>query len=159
MHLNRDNCSIRGMHGEAVPHGRRRHAIAWIALIAGVLACAGCAHKQGVPVESRPTPPQPTAPNSTEVPPTSTTAKEAAPVVPPAATNARLTRIAADTTAVAIALRKCAGKNLLPDQEGVYESASRLMVEARAAIAIQDWSRAESTARQARQLAGSLSCY
>ena len=129
------------------PRGRARALLLAAAFAAiGILVNAGCA-RSGVPVESRPTPPQPASPTSTEVPATSETAK--ASQTPPSTVDARVTRIAADTTAVSSALRKCSGRKLLPDQEGVYESTQRLLVEARAAMTRDDW-RAPSRRRDRR---------
>ena len=109
----------------------------------------------GVPVESRPTPPQPpenaTAPDSL-VPPTPP---------PDTTTHARAvvqSRLAADTTAAVAAARRCEGRRLFPEQESTYDSVLELLNQTRAALARGDMARAESFARQARQLATSLNC-
>jgi hypothetical protein len=67
-------------------------------------------------------------------------------------------RAAGDTLVVVQALRKCAGKQLLPDQESVYEAVRSLMVQIRGALQSGELWRAESLARKARQLAASLNC-
>jgi hypothetical protein len=69
-----------------------------------------------------------------------------------------LTRIAADTTATGLAVRKCGGRKLLPDQESVFETTRSLLEQARAALGSGELWRAESLARKARQLAASLDC-
>ena len=109
----------------------------------------------GVPVESRPTPPQPPenapAPDSL-VPPTPP---------PDTTTHARAvvqSRLAADTTAAVAAARRCEGRRLFPEQESTYDSVLELLNQTRAALARGDMTRAESFARQARQLATSLNC-
>ena len=122
-----------------------------------------CAHQPpkrrvGVNIESRPTP-QP--PDSAGVAPAETAETGAAPrpVVMSNETR-RVTRagLAADTTAARAALERCAGRKLLPDQDGVFEATTRALMDVRAALAAGDLSHAESLARQAKQLASSLVC-
>lgn len=67
-------------------------------------------------------------------------------------------RVVADTTAAGQAMRKCAGKALLPDQESVFDTVRSLLGQTSAALASGELWRAESLARKARQLAASLSC-
>lgn len=67
-------------------------------------------------------------------------------------------RVVADTTAAGQAMRKCAGKTLLPDQESVFDTVRSLLAQTGAALASGELWRAESLARKARQLAASLSC-
>lgn len=70
-----------------------------------------------------------------------------------------LQRIIADTTAASAAVRKCASKTLLPDQESVFETTRGYLVQARAALRRDELWQAESLARKARQLALSLECH
>ena len=80
-------------------------------------------------------------------------------VTRPAPTSASLeSRIASDTLAVTMALRRCAGRKLLAEQESTVLSATQLLAQAREALAMSDLSHAESLARQARQLTRSLGC-
>jgi hypothetical protein len=67
-------------------------------------------------------------------------------------------RIVADTTAARAALNECRGIELLPDQEGIVDSANDLLQRVRAAIVSGNLTTAESRARQARQLTASLRC-
>jgi len=69
-----------------------------------------------------------------------------------------LERIVADTTAAGSAVRRCANRKLLPDQESVFDTTRSLLDQARAALVRDEVWRAESLARKARQLAASLSC-
>jgi len=121
---------------------------------------AGCAHRpHGTSIDSRPTPAQPgpfttAAPDTIEGPrpaPTNPSTTR-----PPAGGGAA--RAAADTLAARRALNRCAGRKLLPEQESTIVSVSSLLRSAQAALLREDFVRAESLARQARQLAGSLGC-
>jgi hypothetical protein len=129
--------------------------VAFAGLLVLVLA-AGCAgnprRRTSVPIDSRPTPVQPgeEARDSTATP-------------SPAPMSARtrsttMDRIVADTTAARAALNECRGIELLPDQEGIVDSANDLLQRVRAAIASGNLTTAESRARQARQLTASLRC-
>jgi len=66
--------------------------------------------------------------------------------------------VVADTTAARKALDRCAGKKLLAEQESTAESTEQLLASTRRALAAGDLSRAESLARQAKQLASSIGC-
>ena len=127
------------------------------------LACAACAHHpQGTNIDQRPTPAQPGPVTAT--PPGATPATDSTVVhhpPPPPGTKVETAgpaRAAADTLAARRALNRCAGRNLLPEQESTIVSVTSLLRSAQAAMLNQDWTRAESLARQARQLAGSLGC-
>jgi hypothetical protein len=152
------------------------------------VALTGCASRAvthgppGVLVDSRPTPPPP-PPDSTVVADTARSnggghpnstggggTPAVAPPVPepppppvesvitPEERRQTLARIVADTTAAGGAVRKCAGRKLLPDQESVFDTARSLLGQARDALVKDELWRAESLARKARQLASSLSC-
>ena len=127
-----------------------------------LLLGTGCARETatrgepiGVPIESRPTPPQPAedaSPTDSLVPvPAPPDTTKHAPVVVQS-------RLVADTTAAGVAARRCAGRRLFPEQESTYDSVLELLNQTRAALARGDVARAESYARQARQLATSLNC-
>lgn len=130
----------------------------WLA--AGLLAFSGCAvfggaHHEvvGVPIEKRPTPKPP--------PPADTVAVERINVEPVVTEDQRaqlMKRVIADTTEAGAAVRRCAGRKLLPDQETVVEATINLLIEARAALLRDEPARAESLARKARQLSTSLRC-
>ena len=145
------------------------------------LALIGCAGRSatralpGVPVDSRPTPPPPPeatapadttrssgAPNSTGPGSPPATRPDTVPpvesVVSPDERRQTLARIVADTTAAGGAVRRCAGRKLLPDQESVFDTARSLLGQARTALEQDELWRAESLARKARQLAASLNC-
>ena len=79
-------------------------------------------------------------------------------VMSPAEAKQARERAAADTVQVAQALKKCSGRQLLPDQESVYDTVRSLLSQTRSALQSGELWRAESLARKARQLASSLSC-
>jgi hypothetical protein len=129
----------------------RRTVLAWCL----VLACGCASHEpRGVPIESRPTPPQPgeAAARDTVV------ELQAPPAPAPDERETQLARVVADTTAARDLLGKCAGRKLLPDQEGVHDATGKALRDARAALLTGDLVRAQSLARQARSLASSLGC-
>ena len=140
--------------------------------LAAALA-GGCAHRPrqlGVPIEQRPTPPQPPPENSTDpgTAPGAAGAETATPTPGGASLGAAMgagereqtiTRIVADTTAASTAVRRCASKTLLPDQESVFETTRGYLIQARAALKRNELWQAESLARKARQLALSLECH
>ena len=147
--------SIRDRAGDGCVVSPRVPASAWLALMLAIaLAATGCSssakRKSSVPIDERPTPVQPSAVDS------AATAKPA-PMSQKTKTTAAQ-RIAADTLEVRKALRDCQGVKLLPDQEGIVDSANALMVRVRDAIAKGDLASAESRARQARQMTASLRC-
>ena len=152
-----------------------------LVLLLSVLALTGCASRAakrvppGVPVDSRPTPPPPpeapvasadtasSHPNHTKATPVPEPTPEPPPppvesVMSPDERRQTLVRIVADTTAAGASVRKCAGRNLLPDQESVFDTARSLLGQARTALERDELWRAESLARKARQLAASLNC-
>jgi len=104
------------------------------------------------------TPPPPAAPRPepkiTVVRPPQGTGRDTRERTPPSA----LSRVAADTLAARSAVRRCAGRKLLPDQESTYEATLQLLRQARDAIRRHDLPAAESLARRARLLSGSLGC-
>jgi cell division septation protein DedD len=122
-----------------------------------VPALSGCAHQgpRGVPVESRPTPPQPGA-DSTGTTVTPTTQ----PTVMRGSLEraARMSRVVADTTAAGDAVRRCVGRKLLADEEGTRDATIQKIAETRAALIADDLPRAQSLAREARLLASALNC-
>jgi len=157
-----------------------------LALSMSTLGCASMLHRHrptpataGVPIEQRPTPVQPDttlavetkpvpapsppvetgkpAPSTPQAPPAPPPPVEAA--MSPEERKASLQRIVADTTAASAAVGKCAGKDLLPDQESVFETTRSLLTQTRAAIVREELWRAESLARKARQLGLSLDCH
>lgn len=145
----------------------------WV-LVAG-LALAGCAHRPPATAptvtapEASPAPNGGGAPHDTAhaapspAPPAAEPAPETPPppvesVVSPDERRQALTRIVADTTAAGAAVRRCAGRRLLPDQESVFDTARNLLGQVRAALERDELWRAESLARKARQLASSLNC-
>lgn len=142
-------------------HTRLLAASSAIAMIVAFSAL-GCAHKpSSTSIDQRPTPPQP-GPVATTTPdkPTSSTDLPT-PSSPPTGTttpSGSSTRAAADTLAARRAMNRCAGRNLLPEQESTIATVSSLLRSANAALLREDFTRAESLARQARQLAGSLGC-
>ena len=157
----------------------------WAFTMLAILALPGCAtlgHKArltGVPIEQRPTPPQPPPDSTTAMvtprpgeateihsPPPSTTPSEPPSPPPPVQTvmsaeerKATMQRIVADTTSASAAIGHCAGKTMLPDQESVFETTRNYLIQARSAIARGELWSAEGLARKARQLASSLECH
>jgi len=79
-------------------------------------------------------------------------------VMSPAEAKQARERAAADTVVVSAALKKCSGRQLLPDQESVYDTVRSLLTQTRGALQTGELWRAESLARKARQLASSLNC-
>ncbi|TMQ67435.1 MAG: hypothetical protein E6K78_04865 [Candidatus Eisenbacteria bacterium] len=151
-----------------------------------VLPLGGCATTRprlaGMPIEKRPTPPAPPdsaleepppgpAPKSAKQEPPNSPKEEtpakgdtAAPrpsvesVMSPQERRAALGQIVADTTSASAAVKPCASRKLLPDQESVYDTTLSLLAQTRAALAHDEVWRAQSLARKARQLAASLNC-
>jgi hypothetical protein len=133
----------------------------------------GCAHKpptsQGVSIDKRPTPtpvPAPVASSTgsgaTASPPPVVTPEKTPPAEAVMSADERkstLARIVADTTAASAAVSHCATKNLLPDQESVFDTTRSYLIQARAALQRDELWQAESLARKARQLALSLECH
>ena len=150
--------------------GRARSLAVAVFVGASCFVLVSCAHsparqQRGVPVDSRPTPPQPPAEPTR---PSSGTSSETAPAPAPAPQvesamtpqqrREALGRIVADTTAASAAVRKCSQRKLLPDQESVFDTATSLLAQTRAALARAEVWNAESLARKARTLAASLDC-
>ena len=152
-----------------------RLALAVLMVSVTLVGCAGRSVRTGppgVPVDSRPTPPAPPPETTPPAPPPASTPPNAAPAVeppqepPPPVESVMspderrqaLTRIVADTTTAGAAVRRCAGRKLLPDQESVYDTARSFLDQARGALERDELWRAESLARKARQLAASLNC-
>ena len=151
-----------------------------------VMPLGGCATTRprlaGMPIEKRPTPPAPPdsaleepppgpAPKSAKQEPPNSPKEEtpakgdtAAPrpsvesVMSPQERRAALGQIVADTTSASAAVKSCASRKLLPDQESVYDTTLSLLAQTRAALAHDEVWRAQSLARKARQLAASLNC-
>ena len=137
---------------------------------------AGCAHgprrMAGVPIDQRPTPTPPPEANVMPNEPIRESSpgarsdsgaadgKSAVEAVMNAdERRAAQQRIVADTTAAGAAVRKCAAKTLLPDQESVFETTRSYLIQARAALVRGELWQAESLARKARQLSLSLECH
>jgi hypothetical protein len=131
-------------------HWRRLAIVGCLVLVVG---CA--AERAGVPVESRPTPPQPGEPAARD---TVVQHQEPPPPLPPDERETQRAKVVADTTAARAKLQQCAGRKLLPDQEGVFEATAKSLRDARSALVAGDLGRAQSLARQARSLSGSLDC-
>ena len=155
-------------------------AVAGLVALAGLEGCAALSRRglPGVPIEQRPTPVA-RADTMLEEPPPADTSKPAtvpsggagrneAPAPPPrpsvesvmtpAERKEALGQIVADTTSASAAVKRCASRKLLPDQESVYETTVSLLAQTRAALARDEVWRAGSLARKARQLASSLDC-
>ena len=118
-----------------------------------------CAHQPpkrrvGVNIESRPTPAPPDSMSTGRA----TGAHPRSVVMSNETRRVTLSSLTADTTAARAALNRCAGRKLLPDQEGVFEATTRTLMDVRAARTAGNLARAESLARQAKQLASSLGC-
>ena len=119
-----------------------------------------CAHQPpkrrvGVNIESRPTP---APPDSASLARGGTGARPRSVVVSEQTRRTALSSLAADTTAARVILNRCAGRKLLPDQEGVFDATTQALMDVRAMLARGNLSRAESLARQAKQLSTSLTC-
>lgn len=130
-----------------------------LALCLCTLATA-CAHQPpkrrvGVNIESRPTP---APPDSASLARGGTGARPRPVVMSDQTRRATISSLAADTTAARAALRRCAGRKLLPDQEGVFDATTKVLMDVRAMFATGNLARAESLARQAKQLSTSLTC-
>lgn len=142
---------------------RRHHLwreISALALCLCTLVLASCAHQPpkrrvGVNIETRPTPPPP---DSAGVASGGAAAKSRPVVMSNQTRRITFAGLAADTTAARAALQRCAGRKLLPDQEGVFDATTRALMDVRATLVSGDLARAESLARQAKQLSSSLVC-
>lgn len=150
----------------------RRAGVVALALLVTLTGCAAFVKHRpaGVPIDKRPTPTTDGSgaiarPNSSGAAGSSGETTPA-PAKPPAVESAMtreertamVQRIVADTTAAGLAVRKCGGKQLLPDQESVFDTARGLLTQTRVALAHDELWRAESLARKARQLAAVLHC-
>ena len=141
---------------------RTHLALVPLSLLLVALALAGCARvsrtsSRPVPIEARPTPPQPGA--SRQSTPSTSPAQPAVPTTrTPAALSSARARFEADTLAAHAAVTRCAARRLLAEQESTLDSARQLLIEARTAALLGDQARAESLAREARQLTRSLNC-
>ena len=141
-------------------HRRRSglRALVRLALLAGVLTgCAAHHTSPGVPIDQRPTPPQPAHPSEQAVPPDSIPVPPPRTMTPSGEENVRALAVR-DTVAVSKALKRCAGKSLLPEQESTYDATAKLLADTRTALLRGDVTRARSLARNARQLVSSLDC-
>jgi hypothetical protein len=139
-------------------------ALAPLALAALALAPGGCAStphraQRPVPIDQRPTPPQPPAePPAVRAAPAPAPEPAPRPATAPRAAGTAQGRFVADTLAAHAVLERCGQHRLLPDQEATVDSARRLLDSSRIAALGGDMPRAESLARQAHQLARSLNC-
>ncbi len=126
-------------------------------LCAVAVAAGSCAHaphrRAAVNIERRPTPIQP---DSSGVPVARDRPRVM--VMTPQTLHSTIATIAEDTLAARQALGRCGTRKLLPDQEGVFDSSTRLLMQVREALASVDFTRALSLARQARQTASSIGC-
>lgn len=130
-------------------------ARAYVALAIAVAIVAGCGPHRGatgVPIDSRPTPPQPGL-NDTTV-----TVRTTTPPSSNGSTDPARAAVVADTTAARAALKRCAGRKLLAEQESSVDATTRLLMDANAALLEGDVPRAASLARQAASLARSIGC-
>lgn len=133
--------------------------LGWVmTALAAMLTLGGCAastSSRPVSIDSRPTPPQPapTAATGTTGPTDVTPAP--APHKPEPVTEAS---IAADTLQTHATLERCAKRNLLPDQESTVDAVRQALGGVRVELVRGDLPRAQSYARQAKQLARSLNC-
>lgn len=116
-------------------------------------AIFGGSRTTGVPIDKRPTPQQPAANDTAMI-----ERIQVEPVVKADERAQLMQRIVADTTEAGAAVRRCRGRKLLPDQESVIEATLNLLAEARAALRLDELSRAESNARKAKALSSSLRC-
>lgn len=133
-------------------------ALIGLAILAGALAgCAAHHPAPGVPIEQRPTPPQPAHLPEQPVPSDSIPVPPPRTITPSGEENVRALAVR-DTVAVSKALKRCGGKTLLPEQESTYDATVQLLSEARDALLRGDVTRARSLARNARQLVSSLDC-
>ena len=149
----------------------RRWLLTLVVFLAGT--SLGCAHgprtAQGVPIDKRPTPTPVPTPVASSTPsgaasttPVAVTPEKTPPVEAVMSAEERkatLSRIVADTTAASAAVKHCASKTLLPDQESVFDTTRSYLIQARAALQRDELWQAESLARKARQLALSLECH
>jgi hypothetical protein len=137
------------------PRTQTSKLAAAVALI-GLSGCAvfgGGARTTGVPIEQRPTPPQPAARDTIPV-----ERIRVEPVVQEAEREVVMKQNVADTTEAGRAVRRCNGRKLLPEQESTIESTLNFLRDARTALKDGELSRAESNARKAKALAASLRC-
>ena len=125
-------------------------------LAAALPGCAAHHERPGRPIEEIPRPPQPVV-----LPPA---AADTVPPVPPPRTmtpsgeGSMRSIVVRDTAVVSKALKRCAGRTLLPEMESTYDATAKLMAQTREALLRGDVARARSLARNARQLVTSLDC-
>jgi hypothetical protein len=126
-------------------------------LVGLLTGCAGHREPVGVPIDERARPPQP------HVEPAPASADTVPPVPPPrpmtpSGEESMRGIVVRDTSAVSRALKRCAGKTLLPEQESTFIATQKLLAQTREALQRGDVARARSLARNARQLVSSLDC-
>jgi hypothetical protein len=127
-----------------------------LSLTATLAGCAAHREPPGVPIEERPRPPQPPA-QPTPAPPESIPVPPPRQMTPSGEENVRALAVR-DTAIVSKALKRCAGKTMLPEMESTYGATAKLLDQARDALLRGDVTRARSLARNARQLVTSLDC-
>ena len=123
-------------------------AAAIVALLA--TACGAPHRRASVPIDQRPTPAQPDTSAATPAPPSATLSSKTV--------QQSIGEVVRDTSAARIALDRCAGRKLLPEQEAVVDGTETLLIQVRQALAAQDFTRARRLAREARSLAASSPC-
>lgn len=135
-------------------------ALLTLALAAATAGCARPIRTGAIPVDSRPdlTAPDAAAVDTLAVPGPGRTAPAAETPLPDTALESLRARVEADTLAARAAVRRCSGRRLLPEQESSHDATIALLAQARAALVKEDLRRAESLARQARQMSATLDC-
>jgi hypothetical protein len=128
----------------------RARILGVVAVAMIVTSCAAPHRRTGVNIEQRPTPAQPdstpAAHPTSDATPSNKTVQQA------------IGEVVRDTSAARIALDKCAGRKLLPEQESVVDGTEALLVQVRQALSAQDFPSARRLAREARSLASSAGC-
>ena len=117
---------------------------------------SSCAHaprrRVGVNIEKRPTPVQPDPSGSVQP------GSNRVVVMTSQTLHSTIATIAADTAAARASLTRCGSRKLLPDQEGVFDTTTQLLILVREALSVVNFTRAQSLARQAKSLAVSIGC-
>ena len=131
--------------------------ICTLSLGATLAGCAAHREPAGVPIDQRARPPQPPSQPPPAAADTVPPVPPPRPMTPSGEENVR-GLVVRDTAVVSKALKRCAGKTLLPEMESTYGATAKLLEQTREALLRGDVNRARSLARNARQLVTSLEC-
>lgn len=135
-------------------------ALLMLSLAAAATGCARPIEVGAIPVESRPNlaSPEASGRDTTTVPAEPGLMPEQQEDMSPVVLESLRARVELDTLTAHNAVQRCAGRNLLPDQEASRDATVSLLMRTHAALLKDDLRSAESLARQARQMSDTIGC-